>query len=66
MSSDTLTPEAVVAAVDSDARLRTQGERCGVYHSLVRWGRWFSEEDYPTLGAEGCAAYPFGAWPWER
>ncbi len=66
MSNDTLTPEAVVAAVDSDARLRNQGERCGVYHSLVRWGRWFSEEDYPTLGAEGCAEYPFDAWPWER
>ncbi len=66
VSTDTLTPEAVVAAVDSDARLRTQGERCGVYHSLVRWGRWFSEQDYPTLGAEGCAAYPFEAWPWER
>ena len=64
MSDDTLSAEAVVAAVDADPRLRNQRERCGVYHKLVAWGRGFSEADYPTLGAEGCAAYPFETYPW--
>ena len=64
LSDDTLSAEAVVAAVDADPRLRNQRERCGVYHKLVAWGRGFSEADYPTLGAEGCAAYPFETYPW--
>ena len=64
MSSGTLTREAVAAAVDADPRLRTQRERCDVYRRLVQWGRGFSEAEYPTLGAQGCAAYSLASYPW--
>jgi para-nitrobenzyl esterase len=60
MSSEGVTPDSVVAAVEADPRLRTQRERCGVYRELVDSSRgFFTREDYVTAGKQGCANYPF-------
>jgi para-nitrobenzyl esterase len=64
MSDETVTREAVVAAVDGDARLTSQRERCAVFYQLADWGRGFEREDYPRAGAQGCAEYPWDEYPW--
>jgi para-nitrobenzyl esterase len=64
LSSDGVTPEAVIAAVDADPRLPTQRDKCGVFHSLASWSRGFTREQYPSAGAKGCADYPFDTFRW--
>ena len=59
MGSDPVTPESVIAAVDSDPRLTSQRDRCFVYRELARWSRGFTKTQYPTAGREGCAPYPW-------
>ncbi|HKA28302.1 MAG TPA: carboxylesterase family protein [Candidatus Binatia bacterium] len=63
-STDGVTSASVVAAVDADARLRTQRDKCRVFRTLASWGRGFDRADYPTAGAHGCAQYPFDSFPW--
>ncbi len=64
LSSDTLTETSVLAAVDSDPRLPTQREKCTIFRELAEWSRRFTKQDYPSAGRNGCAAYPFDAYPW--
>jgi len=64
MGSEPVSIESVLAAVDADPRLATQRDRCFVYRELARWGRGFDEQHYSTAGREGCAKYPFDAFPW--
>ncbi len=58
MSSKTVTKESVLASVESDPRLETQRQRCGVYREMVRWSFDFTPEEYATAGHQGCADYP--------
>jgi para-nitrobenzyl esterase len=63
-STDGVTSASVVAAVDADARLPTQRDKCRIFRALATWGRGFDRKDYPTAGAHGCAQYPFDSFPW--
>jgi hypothetical protein len=65
MGSEPVTVESVLALVDADPRLATQRDRCFVYRELARWGGAFGKPQYPTVGREGCAEYPFDAFPWD-
>jgi len=56
MASETQTPDKVVAAVESDARLETPAERCEVLRVLASWTRGFTREQYASH--EECSAYP--------
>ena len=58
MEQGLVTVDDVVRAVDQDPELETAAEKCDVYRRLVEWGRGPSREDYPRLGAEGCADHP--------
>jgi para-nitrobenzyl esterase len=64
MSADTVTAAGVLAAVDSDARLPTQRDKCRIFRELATWSRGLKEQDYPTAGTKGCAEYPFDTYPW--
>ncbi|MCZ7617633.1 MAG: hypothetical protein M5U32_04770 [Myxococcota bacterium] len=64
MTSDSVTPEAVLASVETDPRLTTQRDRCWVYRELAVRSRGFGVEDYPNAGREGCAEFPFDEFPW--
>ena len=64
MGSEAVTIESVLASVDADPRLKTQRDRCFVYRELARWSRGFGEQQYASAGREGCAKYPFDAFPW--
>jgi hypothetical protein len=64
MGSEPVTRETVIAAVDADPRLATQRERCRIFHDLVEWGRGLTREQYPTVGKQGCAEYPFDDRSW--
>jgi para-nitrobenzyl esterase len=66
MASLRETRAGVVAAVDADTRLRDQRERCAVYHDLANWSSGISVEQYATAGREGCAPFPFDAYPWKK
>jgi hypothetical protein len=63
-STDGVTSASVIAAVDGDARLPTQRDKCRVFRNLAGWGRGFDRKDYPTAGAQGCAQFPFDDYPW--
>ncbi len=63
-SSDGVTREAVIAAVDADPRLPTQRDKCRVFRSLAAWSRGLPRAQYATAGAKGCADYPFETFPW--
>ncbi len=65
MSEESVSREAVIAAVDQDPRLTTQRERCAVYRKLAAWGRGFDEKDYRKAGSQGCAEYPYETYPWD-
>jgi para-nitrobenzyl esterase len=65
MGSEPVTVESVLASVDADPRLTTQRERCFVYRELARWGGASGRQRYPSSGREGCAAYPYDAFPWD-
>jgi para-nitrobenzyl esterase len=65
MGSDPVTPASVLAAVEADARLESQRERCWVYRELVRWSMGLAEGDYAGASREGCAEYPIADFPWE-
>jgi len=56
----------VIAAVDDDSRLPTQGEKCTIFRELAGWSAGFTRKDYPTAGRHGCAQYPFDAYPWQK
>jgi para-nitrobenzyl esterase len=64
MGSEPVTPESVLASVDADPRLRSQRDRCFVYHELARWSRGFTEAEYASAGRQGCAPHPFEQFPW--
>jgi para-nitrobenzyl esterase len=64
LSTEGVTRESVIAAVDADPRLPTQRDKCRVFRSLATWSREFTREQYATAGAHGCADYPFDAYPW--
>jgi para-nitrobenzyl esterase len=55
----------IVASVDTDRRLRSQRERCMVFHELVRRLPPLSKQSYPSLGRRGCREFPFDAYPWQ-
>jgi len=64
MSADTVTRAGVLAAIDADPRLPTQRDKCAIFHDLAKWSARFTKKDYPTAGRNGCAQYPFDAYPW--
>jgi para-nitrobenzyl esterase len=59
MSARIATVKAVIRQVEEDRRLRDQHERCGVFHSMVRWSHLFTRADYATAGEQGCKQYPY-------
>jgi para-nitrobenzyl esterase len=54
MSNQTVTKEAVLAAIESDPALGNDARRCAVYAQLIRWARNYSTADYDKR----CAAFP--------
>jgi para-nitrobenzyl esterase len=64
MIRDSVTPEAVLASVESDPRLTTQRDRCWVYRELATRPGDFGPEDYPNAGRDGCVEFPFDEFPW--
>jgi para-nitrobenzyl esterase len=65
MGSEPVTVASVLASVEADPRLKTQRDRCFVYHELARWRDGFAKEQYATAGREGCAEFPFDQFPWD-
>lgn len=66
MTKDQESVEGIVAAVDADPRLPTQRDKCRAFYALAAWSRGLSREKYPTLGKQGCAAFPWDRFPWEE
>jgi len=64
MSTDGLTPAAVMAAVDADPRLPTQRDKCMIFHDLAAASRGVTKAEYAVAGKTGCAQYPFDTYPW--
>ena len=64
MVSGALTRAGVLAAIDADPRLPTQRDRCALYRRLTLWSRGLTEQEYLTVGKDGCAAYPLDTYPW--
>lgn len=64
MANDRVTRDSVIAEVDTDPRLVGQREKCEVFLDLSRFSGRITEEEYPMLGARGCADYPANAYPW--
>lgn len=62
MSSEVATVQDVIRQVDEDPRLSDQRERCGVFHSMVRWSHLFGKADYATAGKNGCQQYPYNTF----
>jgi para-nitrobenzyl esterase len=60
LSTDGVTRESVIAAVDADPRLPTRRDKCRVFRSLATWSRGFTREQY----ASTCADYPYDRFPW--
>ena len=65
MTSDTVTVESVLAAVEADPRLVTPRDRCWVYREIATRSRGFGPEQYPNAGRDGCVEFPFDEFPWE-
>jgi hypothetical protein len=59
-----VTRAGVLAAIDADPRLPTQRDKCAIFHDLAKWSARFTKKDYLTAGRNGCAQYPFDAYPW--
>ena len=60
LSTDGVTRESVIAAVDTDPRLPTRRDQCRVLRSLATWSRAFTREQY----ASACTDYPYDRFPW--
>ncbi len=58
MSSDTVTLEGLYQDLLDETGFTTQEQHCGVYAQLFAGTALWNEDDYLSLGAEGCAAYP--------
>ncbi len=56
MTDDMITKDALVAALDSDAEIATQRERCEHYVRAFRF-EGFDPKVYAELGEGGCAAF---------
>ena len=56
MSSESLTKESVIAAIEADPRFKAPDERCRVYRALAIDGRGFTAADYASR--ESCRKYP--------
>jgi para-nitrobenzyl esterase len=63
MTAGIETREHVIADVDADARLPTQRDRCRVFREVADFGRMLTRADYPHAGREGCAEFPYDAYP---
>jgi para-nitrobenzyl esterase len=63
MSPAAVTQASVLAAVDTDARLSTQRDKCGIYRELAAWSPGFTKKDY--AGRDGCSAFPYDTFPWD-
>jgi hypothetical protein len=59
------TREGVLASVEADSRLESKKERCWVYRELAARWRGVTRDEYPKMGREGCADYPFDQFPWK-
>ena len=60
-----LTRNGVLAAIEADPRLPTQRDRCALYRRVTLWSRALTEQEYLTIGKNGCAAYPLDTYPWQ-
>jgi hypothetical protein len=63
MSSESLTTDGVLAAVDGDPRLPTQRDKCAMYRELAEAARGFDRERYATKN--GCNDFPYDTYPWK-
>jgi para-nitrobenzyl esterase len=63
MAAEAVSANAVLAAVDSDARLRAPRDRCAVLRDLAQWSRGFTKDAYAAR--EECHPYPFDQFPWD-
>jgi hypothetical protein len=61
-SSDTVTRESALAAVERDPRLTDARARCVVYHDLVAGAGLVSRAAYDTR----CPTFPFDGYPWRN
>jgi para-nitrobenzyl esterase len=65
MSPETESLEKIVLSVDSDPRLKTQKDRCGVFHDLAAFRRAEAEETYELAARGKCDELPYAKYPWE-
>jgi para-nitrobenzyl esterase len=63
MSSETLTTDSVLAAVEDDPRLPTQREKCTIYRELADAARGYSKQAYAAQN--GCSDFSYDTYPWE-
>src|SRR5262249_26026094 len=65
MVSGVETTDHVLADIAPDPRLPTKKSRCAVYHDLAEFGRLgITRASYPQAGHDGCAPFPYDAYPW--
>ena len=61
-SSETITREAALAAVERDPRLADPRARCIVDHELVAWAGLLPRATYDAA----CPTFPFDGYPWRN
>jgi len=64
MSADTQTVDRIITDIDKDPRLPQQIDKCRIFHELAGWTHGISRADYEHAGKAGCAAFPYGEYPW--
>ena len=58
MTAETITLEGLYQDLLSETGFTNQEQHCGMYVQLFQGTALWNEEDYLSLGEEGCAAYP--------
>lgn len=62
MMDQKVTRDWVVSQIATDPDIPSQQARCELYASTFGWGGDFDEDEYRTLGEEGCAQYDPGTF----
>jgi para-nitrobenzyl esterase len=65
MSSQTEALEKIVTGIDTDPRLKTQRERCAVFHDLAFFRQAKEAETYELAARGTCDDYPYELYPWK-
>jgi hypothetical protein len=64
LSTEGVTRESLIAAIDANPRLPTQRDKCRIFRTLAGWSPSFTREQYASAGSHGCLDYPIDGFPW--